>query len=781
MTATATTRPATAGGPAPRRHRRSSLAQWAADLVLGVRLSVSGGRAGWARLLLIAVGVGLGVATLLVATTAPAVVAARDARAGDREAQTWVDESDVLPPGEGTALTTVVRSAFRDRAVEGRLLQADGDAPPTPPGVERFPGPGEAVVSPALAELLASDDGAALRGRWGEVVGTIGPEGLTGPEELTFYLGTDELTDDTAPRIERFGGLVPADDAPQGALLLLAVVAAVVLLLPVGIFITTAVRFGGEARDRRLAALRLVGADARSVRRIAAGETLSGAALGLVVGGLLFAGVLTILPGLVPAGLSYYPGDQRPVPALVALVVVLVPVAAVVVTMSAMQRVVVEPLGVVRRSGDRRRRLWWRLVLPVAGLAMLTPLLTDGMGASAGSQTMVSAGLVLLLVGVALLLPWLVEAVVRRLGGGGVAWQLAIRRLQLDSGTSVRAVSGIAVSVAGLIALHGLVDALENVSATSARSADSFQAALYLHGAQDDPRWMRLTDTPGVQDVVPIATSWTTDPGTGQEVAISVGTCAVLVVEAKVGDCTDGDVFTTVPSHGTTPEAGTTYRLGAGPSAPTWTVPAGLRTVDPADGSMDSGPPRVLVTPAALEGAELRDTSVSLHVVLDPAVPDALEHLRTAAARIDPTAHVDDIASGRTADLIGNARQALLMGTVALLVLIGASILVNVVEQLRERRRLLAVLVAFGARRRTLGASVLLQLAVPVALGMALAVVTGTALAAVLQRGVDAPPTVDWVGIGTTSGVAALVVLLTTSASLPLLWGLMRPAGLRTE
>ena len=50
--------------------------------------------------------------------------------------------------------------------------------------------------------------------------------------------------------------------------------------------------------------------------------------------------------------------------------------------------------------------------------------------------------------------------------------------------------------------------------------------------------------------------------------------------------------------------------------------------------------------------------------------------------------------------------------------LIGLSLLLTALEQVRERRHLLAVLVAFGTRRSTLGWSVLWQSAVPVALGL---------------------------------------------------------------
>ncbi|MFD0662048.1 hypothetical protein [Thermocatellispora tengchongensis] len=103
------------------------------------------------------------------------------------------------------------------------------------------------------------------------MVGTIGPDGLAGPGEYAFYLGTDRLDESSATRVRSFGRN-DLDEGVPPVLMLLGGVGVVVLLLPVAIFVTTAVRFGGEARDRRLAALRLVGADAAMTRRIAAGR-----------------------------------------------------------------------------------------------------------------------------------------------------------------------------------------------------------------------------------------------------------------------------------------------------------------------------------------------------------------------------------------------------------------------------------------------------------------------------------------------------------------------------
>jgi hypothetical protein len=755
------------------------------DLALGVRLSVAGGRGGWARLAMISAGVGLGVAMLLLAASVPSVMDTR----GERLAARGVDSEQTIAPASDTLLTSVVRSRFGSHAIEGRLLQPEGTDAPLPPGVTEQLAVGDLVVSPALQHLLESDEGELLRERWGErVVGTIGPTGLAGPDELTFYLGVDHLTEESATRIDAFGVSQTGGGDMPPELLLLGVVALVVLLVPVAIFVATAVRFGGEARDRRLAALRLVGADISTTRRIAAGETLVGAALGLVVGGVLFLALAEVVTRAVPPGMSFFRADLQPLPVLAALVAVLVPATAVLVTVSALRRVSVEPLGVVRRSGARRRRLWWRLVLPVAGVALLLPLRSGMADLPEGFEYQVMGGVTALLIGMALLLPWLVEATVRRLGGGSVPWELAVRRLQLDSGTSVRAVSGIAVSVAGVIAVQGLLAAVEAQYAIDfTRSAEDFQVEVYPRADEPADRWRAaLEDAPGTEAVGLSTVVWATSPE-ASETRVVIGDCTVLSQSAGLDGCEDGDVFVL---GGDALAPGTTFALGepagsASDEAQQWTVPSDVRTAtslqDGAVQSAGGGLRTLLLTPAALGDTEPVGAWHDIYVALDPADPQALDRLRNAAAQVDPAADVVLIRPPNVAEALATVRQMLLVGATALLALIGASMLVNVVEQLRERSRLLAVLVAFGTRRSTLGSSVLLQVALPVLLGLSLAVVTGSGLAAILQLAADAPVRFDWLGIGATTGVAALVVLLTTGASLPLLWRLTRPGGLRSE
>ncbi|HVT68950.1 MAG TPA: hypothetical protein VHF26_14460, partial [Trebonia sp.] len=58
--------------------------QWARDLAMGARFAAGGGREGWIRTALTAVGVGLGVAVLLLAAAVPAMMSARDHREAAR-------------------------------------------------------------------------------------------------------------------------------------------------------------------------------------------------------------------------------------------------------------------------------------------------------------------------------------------------------------------------------------------------------------------------------------------------------------------------------------------------------------------------------------------------------------------------------------------------------------------------------------------------------------------------------------------------------------------------
>lgn len=758
-----------------KRGRSSALT----DFTLGMRMSVSGGRSGWARLGLIATGLGIGISMLLLVASLPNVLSTR----AERDAARYPD-TEVVDTSRDTTLVKRITSDVPGDMAIGYLVQPEGPDAPLPPGVDRVLAPGEALLSPELKRVLESPEGTLLEGRWGDrVVGTIAPEGLVGPREMYVYVGTDQLSDENAERISQFGRPV-RNGGTDSMTMLMALVGLVGLLVPVAGFIATAVRFGGESRDRRLAAVRLAGADSATTRRIAAGETLVGAAGGLVVGTLLFLVLRAIIPPLVPPSLSFHGADLRPLPALAALVVVLVPVAAVLVTRSALKHVIVEPLGVVRRGNLVHRRLWWRVAVPVVGLALMAlPLLGGGDAAyTSSSQPLVLLGMTLLLIGVSLLLPWLLDVTVRRLRPGALPWDLAVRRLQHESGTAVRAVSAVVVSVASLIAVHGL---LGSEVGTPGSQEGRFEAVVYddLPGS-DGSQWApALAAIDGVTSVETRVMTLAEPVADGEPIVVVVGTCAAYEAMTGSADCTDGTAMVLLPDGEQAPTPGTEYRLGAaGSGATTWELPADTVVVPPAypDSAIS-----LFVTPKALGDAVVVPSgdfdNAIVTATLDRTVPDVTTRVQTAVAQVDPTALVMINDPEATSSMATAIRQGLMVGTVALLAVVGANLLVTTAEQLRERRRPFAVLTAFGVRRRVLGLSVLFQVAVPVAIGLGLAIAVGSGLSAMLQAGASVPVSLDLAGIGVTAGGAAAVVLLATAALLPMLGRVTRPAGLQGE
>ncbi|MCH5672908.1 FtsX-like permease family protein [Streptomyces gilvus] len=776
-----------------------TLRGWAGDLAMGVRFAFAGGREGWTRAVLTAVGVGLGVALLLLTTAIPSALSARNQRGTDRDDFTY--STKAMPKADDTLVIAGTDTTFRGTDVRGRLVEPEGTKAPLPPGVGTFPGKGEMVVSPALRKLLDSGSGRMLRDRIPyRVVGTIGQAGLIGPAELAYYAGAtgleNHLASGSVERIDYFGpSKQHTPDKLDPILLLLVMIIFVVLLLPVGVFIAAAVRFGGERRDRRLAALRLVGADGRMARRIAGGEALAGALLGLVLGTVFFLAGRQLAAVLVVRDISVFPSDLNPSPALVALVVVAVPAAAVLVTLFALRGVVIEPLGVVRTARPPRRRLWWRLLLPLAGLALLYPMIGQGDRNGNFNEWMVIGGTVLLLVGVTALLPWVVEAVVSRLDAGSVSWQLAIRRLQLSSGSAARMVNGIAVAVAGAIALQMLFAGVEHdYTKDTTNDLSRAQMQVYVRGDVPlDEAARQFAATKGVQRASAISQGSLGDRAKEADTSMEVaaGTCAELREVARLSSCRDGDVFVVKGSNydakarELTTAGRTLYfdpaYTGSTHHTVAWKVSPGIKAAAEREDPTGYARGGLLFTPAALPAGAMAGLVQQVYVSLKPSVPDADDHVRNTAARLDPLADVNTMAASRTSLQFRSIRTGLFVGATCVLMLIGASLLVSQLEQLRERKKLLSSLVAFGTRRRTLSLSVLWQTAVPIGLGLALASVVGLTLGAVLLRMTGETVTVDWTSVLSMTAIGAGVVLAVTVLSLPPLLRLMRPEGLRTE
>lgn len=224
------------------------------------------------------------LATLALGITATTVLAGfavqdgRQIRGSERSPQ-------YIYPAEGPELSVRVRE-FGD-TVDGFARQlvyvepVREDASP-PPGLEEWPKPGQAVLSPALRADLAAEDSL---GRYGKVVGTIAPQGLEVPEERLAYvrpspgvmkpdywLGASGFGD-----TERAGFGDAAYVRPDSWVIMTA---AGLLGLPSLALTVLAARSGAAERDRRLGLLDALGAGRRARAALCLGEALPPVALG---------------------------------------------------------------------------------------------------------------------------------------------------------------------------------------------------------------------------------------------------------------------------------------------------------------------------------------------------------------------------------------------------------------------------------------------------------------------------------------------------------------------
>ncbi|TDV57506.1 FtsX-like permease family protein [Actinophytocola oryzae] len=759
------------------------------DLALGVRLAVGGGRTSLVRFALGAVGIAIATFVLLVAASVNRMTAEADAR----QAADLANTEEIA--GVDPVYYTRGQTNFRDEPIDIAYVHATGEHPPVPAGLRDLPRPGEMLVSPALAELLDGPEGALLRPRFPDrVTGVLGQDLVPTPDDLTTWVGADAtLAEDTdALKVYRFGGSTDPRSLDPG-LMALALLGGVAVLLPVFVFVSAVSRIAGAERDRRLSALRLVGSGAHQVRRIAAAESLVGTAAGLVLGTALFAVARLFAEHVELFGIRSYPSDVVPDPLAAAVIALAVPAVSVLTALVALRGTIIEPLGVVRQARPVRRRLWWRLAIVAAGIA----LLATRAGADRNSFVWawaVASGATLLLVGVPVLLPWLVERVAGRIEGGPPSWQLAVRRLRLDSGTSARVVSGVTVILAGAIAVQTVLMTVQgNTDPAAARAAEANpHLEVSTNAADADNVLSELSTVDAVKAAHKVrnVSAYAVDDTAYYD--LQVLDCPAMRAVIGVHHCTDGEVYQSGEQDTTPMTPGETVEFRDYPTGSsnytvtsTWTTPTELNTIDtPLPDGLVRG--SIIVTPGALANTTLPDTTVTIYANLDgTGTADDTERVRNALAgfrwRTQVWAYEFDPVPPHEEEMFQSIRAAMYAGAVFTLLLAGVSLLVLALEHIRERRRQLAILVATGVQRGVLVRSLLWQITLPIALGVVIAVATGVSLAWLIMRLTNQPVDIDWPGIALLSGGATALSLLITTMTLPFLRGATRLTSLRTE
>ncbi|HEU0100982.1 MAG TPA: FtsX-like permease family protein [Mycobacteriales bacterium] len=801
---------------------------------LGWRLAVGRDRSARVRLLLMSTGVALAVALLLAVTGALPAALTRLEKGGARNVV--YDDS---PAARTDGVRARVTAGFW-RGSPLRLLEVETLGRPVvpPPGIAALPAPGQVLVSPALAAALAGEHGDELAPRLpGAVVGTIGRAGLVGPRELYAIAGAAPgvLPEDALGRGFQGAGaprmLVSVDNSgvrevvegPSDALRAAVLLGGVGLVVPLLMLVVTSTRLSAASRERRAAAMRLVGATARQMRVLGAFEGLLVGVLGAVTGAGLFLLLRMAAAALLPVPNGLYASDLRPPLRVAGLVLLGVPALSAAAGVLALRRSVASPLSVSRQAAAGRAGAA-RLLPLAAGLLLLLGAYADRDAVLRGTKVGVAllvGGAALCLVGTAVAGAALarVSGLALAHWGRGPASQLAGRRLVLDPQGSARALTGTALVVVVVGWLLAFLPLLAQSSpngtgqlaaalrpatvvasvSTSSTGASQLQTAVRSVGAVPDVRAVAQLRTASLLPVgARLPSSYDVGaPPTPDELPVNavVADCGQLaaVLRAPLPGCRPDTVMALDDLYGERADlaAGTLQLLDQRgeplpdrtatfpPDLPTLSLPAGLQAgIDGFALYGDVLVPPSLFGDAVPVGTLLVGTDGTARTV--EAVRAALGGLPTVAA---PVTAEEAVAQARSAT--DGYAQAALVGTVVVVLVGGLSLAVTTADGLRERRRAQAALAALGMPVRLLRRAVLLQTTVPLLLSVGLAIAVAAAASWLylhLAAG-DGPtvPGLPWLGYLGVGGAAALAALLATGLALPFVTSATRPEALRTE
>jgi len=763
---------------------------------LAARLAVSGGAEPLVRLVVTAVGLAIGVVLLLFGAVAFPALHAHEARAAWTETAADNSRPARHPAGASPVLWRVETDHFEGHTITRVDVAALGPRPVLPPGLARLPGPAQFAASPALGHLLRVAPAAMLANRFpGQLVATVGNAALIGPGQLVVVVGHHPGWLRSQPGVAEVHSIESAEAgaglAVTGFLRIMVVIGIIGLLVPVGVFVTTATRLAAARREQRLAALRLAGATPRQTAMIAAAEAVLAAVAGTALGFAAFALARPYAARIPIDGYAFFPADLRLTAGPAALIAVGVPALAGAAAVLSLRRVQISPLGAARQASPSEPT-WRRLIPLAAGLAGFAGAMVLVAAGTGGSAPLVAAALSFLVVitGIVAAGPLLTVAVARSMGrlGRRAPGLLAARHLRGNPAAGFRAISGLilatfvatvisAVTPSALASAQrgylpfppGLVAQQFGVHLSMSQSLALFQGG---GRAASTRRAGRPAGRPAVPGLLGPAAAGRLD----QELMAVPGVTRVIGLRlAPAGSVRLG--------------AGT-YNANYG-LEPVLTQCAGLRAAqlaacaDPAatvaeDGStlangIPGGPPIILLR--RIPARALASLPLAGMIVATNGSNAAIERARTIldtgqAGRLGPaitSADINALNNQRLTRLEQLSNAALLLT----LVIAGCSLAVAVAGGLIERQRPFTLLRLAGMHRSELSRVVLAEAALPLLAMAAASVVLGLGVAAGLLAAIGETSTLTWrppvPGYWAALGAGLALALLIVAATLPLL------------
>ena len=337
----------------------------------------------------------------------------------------------------------------------------------------KTPRPGEYYLSKALADAVAEypeDNILARFGKNTKYLGVIPSEYTASPDALMIVRGAsaEEVAESDAftksqGQPSYFADVYRTDanglksDAKIDPVAVIVLgVGGTILLFPIVIFVSVATQLGAAQREKRYAALRLIGATKRQVGRVLMLESLLASVVGVIIGLGAFWLLQAPLQDFKMDGMRFNPSDLALTGTQYALIIGLTLGLTTFVNWRRMRRAQISPLGVSRSVEKVKKLRAWRALVPALGIAFFAWLSSkpgrdwlDANKESAIPMLLLTAALLLVMFGLILAGGWLTNklSLLAARWANNASMLIAGKRTAVHSRTIFRSVSGVVLAL----------------------------------------------------------------------------------------------------------------------------------------------------------------------------------------------------------------------------------------------------------------------------------------------------------------------------------------------
>ena len=337
----------------------------------------------------------------------------------------------------------------------------------------KTPRPGEYYLSKALADAVAEypeDNILARFGKNTKYLGVIPSEYTASPDALMIVRGAsaEEVAESDAftksqGQPSYFADVYRTDanglksDAKIDPVAVIVFgVGGTILLFPIVIFVSVATQLGAAQREKRYAALRLIGATKRQVGRVLMLESLLASVVGVIIGLGAFWLLQAPLQDFKMDGMRFNPSDLALTGTQYALIIGLTLGLTTFVNWRRMRRAQISPLGVSRSVEKVKKLRAWRALVPALGIAFFAWLSSkpgrdwlDANKESAIPMLLLTAALLLVMFGLIMAGGWLTNklSLLAARWANNASMLIAGKRTAVHSRTIFRSVSGVVLAL----------------------------------------------------------------------------------------------------------------------------------------------------------------------------------------------------------------------------------------------------------------------------------------------------------------------------------------------